>query len=250
MKVIISPAKKLDFKNKVSTSDYSEIQFPQEACELIPILKKCSSKDLRELMGISPALAQLNMERFNNWKYPFEKELQKQAIFAFKGTVYDSMKATDFNSKELQFCQDNIRILSGLYGLLKPLDMILAYRLEMGIKLRTKKGKNLYEFWNNKITNRLKEDLINGEPLINLASNEYSRVINIKTFTNIITPVFKDYKNGKLKVISFFAKKARGSMCNFIVKNKITDPNNLKLFANLDYVYTEDSGKGELVFTR
>ena len=205
-------------------------------------------------MGISPKLSQLNFERFVNWQLPFNMENAKQAILAFTGDVYTGIDASTLNETELQTAQTDLRILSGLYGVLKPLDLIQAYRLEMGKKLQTPKGKNLYEFWGDKITNEINKTLKEKEDkyLINLASNEYFKSVNKKEVkAEIITPVFKDLKNGQYKVISFFAKKARGLMTRFIIQNQITDPEYLKAFNSDGYVFNPHLSKNqELVFTR
>jgi len=205
-------------------------------------------------MGISPKLAQLNFERFINWQLPFSTDNAKQALLAFKGDVYTGLDAYSLNEDELQTAQNDLRILSGLYGVLKPLDLIQAYRLEMGKKLQTKKGNNLYEFWGDKITKEINKSLIakNDKYLINLASNEYFKaVVKKKVKAEIITPVFKDFKNGQYKVISFFAKKARGLMTRFIIQNKITDPEHLKAFNSEGYNFNPQLSKNtELVFTR
>ena len=171
-------------------------------------------------MNVSDSIASLNYDRFNSWSYPFDKSLSKPAVFMFDGAVYNALDVNSLNSEELSFSQQNLRILSGLYGLLKPLDLIMPYRLEMGTKLKINGHNNLYEFWDQKITNLLLQDSSENETLINLASKEYSKAVDLKKFTNVITPVFKDLKNGKLKVISFFAKRARGAFARFVIKNK------------------------------
>jgi cytoplasmic iron level regulating protein YaaA (DUF328/UPF0246 family) len=198
-------------------------------------------------MNLSDNLAQLNWQRFQQWN---TKDVG-QALFMFKGDVYQGLKAETLTNIELDFAQENLRILSGLYGLLKPKDLIYPYRLEMGIKLKTKSGNNLYKFWEDRLHQALLSELKNGEEIINLSSEEYSKAIHLKKFSNpVITPVFKDFKNGKLKVISFFAKKARGEMVNFIIKNKIKKSENLIYFSNLGYQFTEEAEKGEFLFIR
>jgi len=198
-------------------------------------------------MKLSDNLAQLNWQRFQDWN---TKDVG-QALFMFKGDVYQGLKADSLTNIELDFAQENLRILSGLYGLLKPKDLIFPYRLEMGTKLRTKSGNNLYKFWENRLHQSLQSELKNEEEIINLASEEYSKALQLSKFDNpVITPVFKDFKNGKLKVISFYAKKARGEMVNFIIKNKIKNPENLKYFSNLGYKFTDETEKGELLFAR
>jgi cytoplasmic iron level regulating protein YaaA (DUF328/UPF0246 family) len=245
MKIIISPAKKLATDNFINKG--TSIQFLEETNYLVNELKTYSVSDLKSLMNLSDNLAQLNWQRFQNWN---AKDLG-QALFMFKGDVYQGLKAETLTNIELDFAQENLRILSGLYGLLKPKDLIYPYRLEMGTKLKTKSGNNLYKFWEDKLHQTLLSELENEEEIINLASEEYSKSIQLKKFSNpVMTPVFKDFKNGKLKMISFFAKRARGEMVNFIIKNKIKKSENLKSFSNLGYQFTDETEKGELLFTR
>tara|TARA_R110001583_G_scaffold25760_11_gene93161 strand:+ start:19677 stop:20447 length:771 start_codon:yes stop_codon:yes gene_type:complete len=254
MLILISPAKSLDFETKSTSLNYSEACFLKESNALIKKLRKFSTDEIADFMGISPKLAQLNFERFVNWQLPFNMENAKQAILAFTGDVYTGLDASTLNESELQTAQTDLRILSGLYGVLKPLDLIQAYRLEMGKKLQTTKSKNLYEFWGDKITNEINKTLKEKEDkyLINLASSEYFKSVNKKKIkAEIITPIFKDLKNGQYKVISFFAKKARGLMTRFIIQNQITDPEYLKAFNSDGYVFNPHLSKNqELVFTR
>jgi len=254
MLILISPAKSLDFETKSTSLNYSEACFLKESNALIKKLRKFSTDEIADFMGISSKLAQLNFERFVNWQLPFNMENAKQAILAFTGDVYTGLDASTLNEIELQTAQTDLRILSGLYGVLKPLDLIQAYRLEMGKKLQTTKGKNLYEYWGDKITNEINKTLKKKEDkyLINLASNEYFKSVNKKKIkAEIITPIFKDLKNGQYKVISFFAKKARGLMTRFIIQNQITDPEYLKAFNSDGYVFNPHLSKNqELVFTR
>ncbi len=248
MKIIISPAKKLSNK-KLPLKDVSELQFSNEAKYLVKELNNYKVNDIKKLMSLSDNLAQLNYERFQQWD--LNSDQVNAAIYMFQGDVYQGLKAETFTAKEIDFAQKNLRILSGLYGLLKPLDLIFPYRLEMGTKIKTQKGKNLYDFWRDKLSKSLISEMKSTEVLVNLASNEYSRVLKLNDFPNpVITPIFKDYKNGKLKIISFFAKKARGEMCNFIIKNKITNTKNLKMFSNLEYKFSDENDKGEMLFTR
>ena len=245
MKIIISPAKKLATDNFINKGTSSA--FLEETNYLVKELKTYSVGDIKSLMNLSGNLAQLNWQRYQSWN---AKDVG-QALFMFKGDVYQGLKAETLTNIELDFAQDNLRILSGLYGLLKPKDLIFPYRLEMGTKLKTKSGNNLYKFWENKLHQALLLDLKEGEEIINLASEEYSKAIQLNKFNNlVVTPVFKDFKNGKLKVISFFAKKARGEMVNFIITNKIIKSESLKSFSNLGYQFTEATEKGELLFTR
>ena len=254
MHIIISPAKSLDFDTKAPHTEALDIRFPKESKQIASKLRKYKPDELMSLMKISSSLAQLNHHRFQLWAYPFDMKDTKAALFAFKGDVYTGLDATSLNADEIAFANSKLRILSGMYGLLRPLDQIMPYRLEMGTKLSVGKHKHLYELWGNKITNLLESDMNEQESsvLINLASNEYFKSINKKQFTKkIITPVFKDSKNGEYKVISFFAKKARGLMTRFIIQNQITDPEQLIAFNEAGYYFKADLSKGnELVFVR
>jgi len=246
MKIIISPAKKLDNSVKVQNSKMNT-SFLSVSTKLIQILKGKSISELKDLMGLSDNLAQLNWQRFQDWD--IENRNTYKALELFNGAVYEGINVKNFNKSDNDFAQNNLRILSGLYGILKPNDLILPYRLEMGTKLKTIKGNNLYRFWLDKLYQNIGEEL-NNEVLINLASNEYSKVLKLnKIKSEVITPVFKDYKNGKLKVISFFAKKARGEMVNFIIKNKITSFEELKLFKNNGYAFS-DENNADILFVR
>ena len=245
MKIIISPAKKLATDNLINKG--TSILFSKETNYLLEVLKTYSVDDIKILMNLSDNLAKLNWLRFQN----LNTNDMGQALFMFKGDVYKGLNAETFTNIELDFAQKNLRILSGLYGLLKPKDLIYPYRLEMGTNLKNKSGNNLYKFWDNRLHLALLSELSNEEEIINLASEEYIKALQINKFSNpVITPVFKDFKNGKLKVISFYAKKARGEMTNFIIKNKIKKSDNLKYFSNLGYQFTEETKKGEFLFTR
>jgi len=253
MITIISPAKSLDFESKPITDKYSSPSFMKEAEQISKKLKTLNSQDLIKLMGISSKLASLNVERNLSWSTPFTPGNAKQAILAFDGDVYDGMQATNFSEEQFNFAQDNIRIVSGLYGLLKPLDLIQPYRLEMGTKLGIEHHKDLYSFWQKKVTESLNKDIqANGGVLINLASSEYFKAIDKKLLKGtIITPEFKDSKDGNYKIISFYAKKARGLMCRFMVENKITRPDELKAFDLEGYYYNNELSKGNnWIFTR
>ena len=256
MLTVISPAKSLDFRSKVKTKKYSSPQFITEASALVKNLRQLSPAQLSSLMGISDKLAQENFQRFNEWKAPFSLENARQAIFAFKGDVYLGLKAEQFSTADLNFAQKHLRILSGLYGVLKPLDLMQAYRLEMGRQLSIKKSKNLYEFWGSKITLSLKADLKElpkkSQYLINLASNEYfSSIHSEKVEAKIITPQFKDWSNGKYRIVSFFAKKARGEMAAYIIKNKISSPKKLIEFDINGYRFcNKESTDQTLVYKR
>lgn len=253
MIIIISPAKKLQ-NLKTDKTDLSSISFPEESKILVSELQKYKPKELSLLMDISPKLAELNFERYINWHYPFITEEAGSALFMFNGDVYRAMNVRDFSENELQFTQENLRIISGLYGILKPFDKILPYRLEMGTKLKTVKGKNLYDFWGNKITEYLNKQIKKNTSklLINLASNEYFKAINPKKFNGeIITPVFKEQKGNDYKVVAVHAKKARGLMCRYIIKNKLTQADDLKGFSEENYSFDyEMSSDEKFVFTR
>lgn len=243
MLTIISPAKSLDFDTTAPVKTKSSIRFEKEATTLAKKLKTIKPDALSKLMNISNQLTQLNHHRYQEWQHPFEQTKTKQALFAFKGDVYTGIDASTLKVNEVDYINDHLRILSGLYGLLRPLDAILPYRLEMGTKLPIRSKKNLYEYWGDKITKLLLEDMkeLNHNTLINLASNEYFKVINKKKFDKrIITPVFKDSKNGEYKIISLFAKKARGLMTRFITQNKIEDPEDLRAFDLDGYYYHQD----------
>lgn len=254
MLIIISPAKTLDYETPVGTPKSSRPGYLKESAELIDILRDYSPDDLVELMGISHKLGELNHHRFHNWKTPFNKSNARQAIYAFKGDVYTGLEAENLNQGDLEFAQDHLRILSGLYGLLRPLDLMQPYRLEMGTKLSNDHGANLYEFWGDKLSKAVNKQLksLDSEVLINLASNEYFKALPKESLkAEVITPVFKDLKNGKYKIVSFFAKKARGLMSAYIIKNKITDPEKIKRFKVAGYRFDKaQSTPKEWVFLR
>lgn len=249
MFILISPAKSLDFESDIPQTLNSNIRFPQEALKLVQKLKKLNTNELSQLMKISPQLSQLNHHRFQLWQHPFSDKDVRAALFAFKGDVYTGIAAQSFDDAKIRYANDHLRILSGLYGLLRPLDAIMPYRLEMGTKIAIQAKKNLYEFWGDKITELLITDMdkSNQKVLINLASNEYFKSINKKKLNKrIITPVFKDQKNGEYKVISFFAKKARGQMTRFIIENKIKNPDELRAFDRDGYYYHQDLSKPDI----
>ena len=252
MKILLSPAKSLDFKSEIPTIKTSPICFEKEAQHLNSILKTKNPKELSDLMSISSKIADLNYERNHSWSLPFTTSNARQAVYAFSGDVYRGLDAYSIENDKIDFMQNSVRIISGLYGLIKPLDLIQPYRLEMGTKLSFDSNKNLYDFWIKKITEKLNNELIDNEPLINLASNEYFKAIDTKVIKSDIYSVnFKQFKNGSYKTIAIFSKKARGMMTRFIINNQIDDINGLKLFDYDDYSYHESlSNDKELVFTR
>ncbi|TXI20264.1 MAG: peroxide stress protein YaaA [Nitrosomonas sp.] len=254
MIIVISPAKTLDFETPASTQNYTHPDFLDDSAILIDQLKKMEPGQIGSLMSISPKLAILNSNRYFGWQRPFTMANAKQSVLAFKGDVYTGLDADTMTTAELSFAQSHLRILSGLYGVLRPLDLIQAYRLEMGTKLKNTRGNNLYEFWGDRITHALNQDLKKQktEILVNLASNEYFHSIQPdKLRARIITPVFKDQKNGAYKIISFFAKKARGMMSRYIIHNKLTDSETIKHFDIAGYRFSEgDSNQDTWIFTR
>jgi len=252
MKIVISPAKSLDFESSLPTSNYTQGIFLSDAEKLNKVLKKKSPKKLSELMNISSKLGELNWKRNQEWELPFSLQNARQAVYAFKGDVYIGLEAYTIPANKLEVLQQKLRILSGQYGLLKPLDLMQAYRLEMGTKLKVGRKENLYQYWGNRITVALNEELEDDELFLNLASNEYFKVIKPTLLkVPVITPIFKDYKNGKLKMISFFAKKARGLMVRYIIDHNIETLEGLKGFNYEGYALDSNlSSTTELVFTR
>ena len=254
MLIVISPAKTLDFENAIVVKQNSFPEFINEAEYLVSKLKDYSTDELMLLMSISNKLASLNELRFKQWQKQPPLEIAKQAVCAFKGDVYTGLNVSDWNDNDFNFAQNNLLILSGLYGVLRPLDYISAYRLEMGSKLQTDKGDNLYKYWGNKISDSINKqlDTQKDSTLINLASNEYFKSVKSKHINaEIITPIFKDFKNDNYKIISFYAKKARGMMSRFIIKNQLTKPEQIKEFTDGGYSYNDRLTKGnEWVFTR
>ncbi|MDQ7004213.1 MAG: peroxide stress protein YaaA [Ghiorsea sp.] len=241
MRIIISPAKKLHADFARSGYRYTQPQYLEKSQELINILQKKDSFDLATLMKLSIKLADLNMHRFQNWHTPFTPDNAKQAIFSFAGDVYQGLNAETLTADNIKFAQNHLRILSGLYGLLRPLDLIQPYRLEMGTRLANDQGNNLYDFWGSQITEQLNHECHDNGILINLASNEYFKVIKPQLLrANIITPTFKENKAGTYKVIGIYAKKARGLMTRFIIQNQITNASDLKAFAMDGYIYNSN----------
>ncbi len=252
MKIVISPAKSLDFESSLPTSKTSEAVFLSEAERLNKLLKKKSARSLSKLMSISDALGQLNYERNQSWGLPFSSDNARPSVYAFSGDVYRGLDVYTLPEEKIDDLQDTLRIISGLYGLLKPLDLIQPYRLEMGTRMPVGVKKNLYEFWRKKITDHLNSELAEGELLVNLASNEYFKAIDRKTLkATVVTPVFKDFKNGEYKTIMTFAKLARGYMTRYILDTDAQTVDELKGFNYEGYGLSEElSSESELVFTR
>ena len=254
MLALISPAKTLDYETALPTDTYTQPRLLQQSQQLIDVCRKLSATEIASLMSVSEKIANLNLGRFRDWNADFNFSNARQAMFAFKGDVYTGLDAYDLDDQEIDFAQQHLRMLSGLYGLLRPLDLMMPYRLEMGTKLKNSRGHNLYEFWGDIITDQINQDLANidAKVLINLASDEYYKSVNEKKIqVEMIKPVFLDQKNGKYKVISFYAKKARGLMARYIIKNKLSQVEQLKAFNSDGYYFdTESSSDKELVFKR
>lgn len=254
MLLVISPAKTLDYETPPITARYSIPDWLDQSQLLIERARRYSAHDLMELMEVSMAIAELNVERFAAWQTPFTPNNAKQALLAFKGEVYNGLQAQTLDEKALLFAQEHLRILSGLYGLLRPLDLMQPYRLEMGRPIDTARGRNLYAFWGDLITEGLNAQLkaINSEYLINLASSEYFKAVKPKQINGtIITPEFKDKKNGEYKMLGVYAKKARGLMSRFVIDNRITEPQALKEFDVEGYRFNAKlSSETKWVFTR
>ncbi|QIM69756.1 peroxide stress protein YaaA [Basfia succiniciproducens] len=254
MLAIISPAKTLDYQSAVPKFEISQPQLTQYSQQLIDICKQLSPAQIASLMSISDKLAGLNAARFADWPADHNEQNARPAIYAFKGDVYTGLDVESLTSDDVLFAQQHLRMLSGLYGLLKPLDLMQPYRLEMGTKLANKKGKDLYAFWGNVITQTLQQalDEQGDNILVNLASDEYYKAVQASQLkARIIKPVFLDNKGGKYKVISFYAKKARGLMCRYIIQNRLTEAEQLKEFNLAGYWFDETaSTKDEFVFKR
>jgi len=252
MKLVISPAKSLNYESELPTGFSSESCFLNEAKQLNALLKKKSAKTLSELMHISPKLGALNYERNQNWSLPFSSDNARQAIYAFNGDVYRGLDAYTISEEKLDVLQNTVRIISGLYGLLKPLDLIQPYRLEMGTKFPVGKNKNLYEFWRKKITSTLNDEMDENEPLVNLASQEYFKAIDVKALKAPIIHIdFKEFKNGQFKTIAIFSKRARGLMTRYIVDSNAQNVEDLKNFNTDRYILDDQlSTENKLVFTR
>lgn len=254
MLVVISPAKNLDYESELPTAEYTQPRLLEYSQELVDRCSSLTPQDLASLMSISDKLAGLNAARFAEWSQPFTPRNARPAIYAFDGDVYTGLAAESLTDESISYAQEHLRILSGLYGVLRPLDLMQAYRLEMGTKLDTARGKNLYEFWGDVITDLLNEDLaaLHTDVLVNLASQEYFSSVQKKRLNaQVVTPVFKDEKNGTYKVISFWAKKARGMMARFIVTEQPQSVQDLKQFNAAGYRFNADeSSETELVFCR
>lgn len=254
MLIVISPAKTLDYDTSPQTRTFTVPDYLDDSQRLIERARRYSALDIAELMEVSMKLAELNFDRFEQWHTPFTPDNAKQAVLAFKGDVYTGLDAETFSAADFKFAQNHLRILSGLYGLLRPLDLMQPYRLEMGRKVDTARGKNLYEFWGTTITEGLNAQLkkLKTPYLINLASNEYFKSVKPKALDGeIITPEFKDWKNGQYKMMGVYAKKARGQLSRFVIQNQLTDPEQMKDFDVDGYRFNEELTSGnKWVFTR
>lgn len=254
MLMVISPAKTLDFESPLATARFTQPALLDDARKLIEVARDLTPAQIGSLMSISDKLADLNAGRFQNWQTPFTPDNARQAILAFKGDVYTGLAAETLKEEDFTFAQQHLRMLSGLYGLLRPLDLMQPYRLEMGTKLANPAGKDLYAFWGDRLTEALNAALAEqgDDVLINLASDEYFRAVKpTKLQGRIVKPVFLDEKNGKFKIISFYAKKARGLMSRYIIENRLTQPEQLKGFDTDGYFFAADeSSERELVFKR
>jgi len=254
MLIVISPAKTLNFETQTLTSESTLPRFLKDSRALIKCIRDYSADDLSKLMKISEKLAVENHERFKSWKTPFTESNAKQAVLAFRGDVYQGMDAESFMKRDFTFAQKHLRILSGLYGLLRPLDLIQAYRLEMGTKLQNDRGKNLYEFWGDRLTKTLNADLheSKSKTLVNLASDEYYKSIDESDVeAEVVTPNFKEFRKGKYQFISFNAKKARGLLSAYIIQNRLKKADDIKSFDVDGYEFNEELSKGnKWMFTR
>lgn len=254
MLIVVSPAKTLDYESPLATEKFTQPDLVSYSKELIEVCRKLTPADVSSLMKVSDKIADLNVGRFQEWSETFTTNNARQAILAFKGDVYTGLEAETLSDADFDYAQDHLRMLSGLYGLLKPLDLMQPYRLEMGTKLANEKGTNLYQFWGNVITDKLNEAIAaqGDNVLINLASNEYFKAVKPKNLdAQVITPIFKDCKNGQYKVISFYAKKARGMMARYIIENRIESVADLTKFDVAGYYFVEEeSTPTDLVFKR
>lgn len=253
MKILVSPAKTLDWESELPTKKHTNSAFPETTAQLSRKLERLSKDELSDLMGISQKLTDLNFERFKEFEEKHTTKNSRPAVYTFDGDVYNGLQAYDIPAEKIDFLQNTLRILSGLYGVLKPLDLMQAYRLEMGTKIGIENADTLYEVWREKITAYLNEEMTDDELLINLASKEYFKAVDHKKLNNrLISPVFKDFKNGKLKIIAFYAKKARGAMTRYIIDKEATSLEDLKGFDYMDYRFSEEytEKENEPVFIR
>lgn len=246
MKILLSPAKTLDYESSLPTRRSTTPKFEEEAAQIARKLERMSKSELSSLMSISQKLTELNYQRYQEFSENPDTSDKRPCIYAFAGDVYDGFDAYSLDTDKLDACQDRVRVLSGLYGILRPLDAIQPYRLEMGTDLPVEQYDDLYGFWKDKITDQLLEEMDDNELLVNLASNEYFKAVNKTAFGNkVISPVFKDFKNGKLKIISFYAKKARGAMARHLVENTANDISDLYAFEWDGYAYSEEHSEAE-----
>jgi cytoplasmic iron level regulating protein YaaA (DUF328/UPF0246 family) len=254
MIIVLSPAKTLDYESRPLTKKTSQPQMIDEAQKLIDVMVTKSPAEVGKLMSISPALADLNVERYHDWDPTFTTKNSKQAILAFQGDVYRGFRADQFSERDFTHAQKHLRILSGLYGVLRPLDLMQPYRLEMGTKLTTDRGRNLYDFWGGRITDSINKDLVGSKPraLVNLASKEYFSSIQPDAIEGkVITPVFKDFSRGEYRVVAFFAKYARGVMASWLIKNRISSIKGIEQFEADGYHHSpEHSSPGMPTFIR
>lgn len=254
MLTLVSPAKTLDYDSPLATETHTQPRFTEQSQMLIETLRKLSVQDVADLMKLSDKLASLNVARYESWQPKHTQDNARQAVLAFKGDVYTGLDAASFSEDDFSFAQDHLRILSGLYGVLRPLDLLEPYRLEMGTKLTNARGDNLYHFWGDIITESLNDELAESgsEVVVNLASNEYFKAVKPKALrARLITPVFKDLKNGQYKIISFYAKKARGLMTRYMIQNRTEEPEALKKFDLEGYYFSAEESKGDTwVFLR
>lgn len=254
MLIVVSPAKTLDYESPLATERFTQPELTQETKLLIDECRKLTPADIAKLMKVSDKIASLNVARFTQWSETYTPENARQAILAFKGDVYTGLDAESLSESQFDYAQQHLRMLSGLYGLLKPLDLMQPYRLEMGTRLANERGSNLYQFWGNLLTDKLNQALAEqgDEILVNLASNEYFKAVKPKLIQGtVITPMFKDCKNGQYKVISFYAKKARGMMARYIIENQVENIDELKKFSTAGYYFDSASSTDkDLVFKR
>lgn len=240
MLMVLSPAKSLDFTTPVPVKTHSQPRFPKDAQVLVGLLRRRSPAELAQLMDISDALARLNFNRYAEWQLPFAPDNARQAVLAFDGDVYDGLAAKEWSAADLDFAQDHLRILSGLYGLLRPLDLIQPYRLEMGTRLANRRGKDLYAFWGNRLATAVNAELavLPRPVLVNLASEEYFKALGVARIRGaVIQPVFEDWNGGRFRIVSFYAKRARGLMARFAIEQRLEAPEGLQAFTAAGYAF-------------